>query len=158
MFTWVLEREVFSDRDDALAEAAEESGARVLNWQDEWWLDGRWPRESGAAVVFHGSLANADRVARELSWSPGAYCSTERLDCSAWFGDRVFVRPDSALKPFSGRVLGASDLSLSALDHGYCNDDLDLPLPKSWALAWFRLIPSSYSMSARPSPGCGSWS
>jgi ATP-grasp domain-containing protein len=43
------------------------------------------------------------------------------------FGERVFVRPDSALKPFSGRVLATKDISLAALDHGFYYDDLDLP-------------------------------
>jgi hypothetical protein len=108
-------------------------------------------------VVFHGSLANADRIARELPWRPGAYCSTERFACSAWwpaiadrlvatkyvvttvadlvehgppteFGDLVFVRPDSPLKPFSGRVLERDQVTLSTLDHGYYYDDEQLPV------------------------------
>jgi hypothetical protein len=40
----------------------------------------------------------------------------------------VFVRPDSALKPFAGRVLDASAISRSALDHGYYYDDDALPI------------------------------
>lgn len=40
----------------------------------------------------------------------------------------VFVRPDSPLKPFSGRVLNVSDLSLGALDHGFYYDDERLPI------------------------------
>jgi len=42
--------------------------------------------------------------------------------------DRIFVRPDSPLKPFSGRVLEISELSLEALDHGYYYDDVSLPV------------------------------
>jgi len=157
MVVWVLEREVFSDGDERLAEAARNSGSRVVTWRDEWWEDGSWPREPDDQVVFHGSLANADQIARKLPWTPGAYCSTERFSCSSWwpglsdvlaskefafttvaelvasgpppsFGERVFVRPDSALKPFSGRVLAAQDISLAALDHGFYYDDLDLPV------------------------------
>lgn len=41
---------------------------------------------------------------------------------------RVFVRPDSAMKPFSGRVLDRGNLSPAALDHGFYYDDLDLPV------------------------------
>jgi hypothetical protein len=41
---------------------------------------------------------------------------------------RVFVRPDSPLKPFSGRVLAADRISLSALDHGFYYDDADIPV------------------------------
>lgn len=154
---WVLEREVFSDGDTALAAAALGAGDEVLGWNDEWWLDGRWPKLAGEPVMFHGSLANADRIARELPWKPGAFCATERFACTAWwpavadrlvaptyvvttvadlvkqgppaeFGDHVFVRPDSPLKPFSGRVLRSDQISLSALDHGFYYDDEQLPV------------------------------
>lgn len=39
---------------------------------------------------------------------------------------RVFVRPDSPLKPFAGRVLAREKISLAALDHGFYFDDPDL--------------------------------
>ena len=41
--------------------------------------------------------------------------------------DRIFVRPDSPLKPFSGRVLDLADISLAKLDHGFYFDDESLP-------------------------------
>lgn len=41
---------------------------------------------------------------------------------------RVFVRLDSPLKPFSGRVCRWDELSPRALDVGYRYDDLDLPV------------------------------
>ena len=41
---------------------------------------------------------------------------------------RLFVRPDSPLKPFSGRVLSADSISLAALDHGFYYDDDALPI------------------------------
>jgi hypothetical protein len=41
---------------------------------------------------------------------------------------RVFVRPDSALKPFAGRVLDATAIDRAALDHGYYYDDDALPI------------------------------
>jgi hypothetical protein len=37
--------------------------------------------------------------------------------------ERFFVRPDSPLKPFSGRVLNREELSLEALDYGFYYDD-----------------------------------
>lgn len=40
----------------------------------------------------------------------------------------MFVRPDSPLKPFSGRVLSAEAVSLPALDHGFYFDDPTLPV------------------------------
>jgi hypothetical protein len=42
--------------------------------------------------------------------------------------DTFFVRPDSPLKPFSGRVLEREALSLKALDHGFYYDDALLPV------------------------------
>lgn len=156
MMTWVLERDVFPDGHDALAAAVTDAGARVVWWSDDWWSDGRWPRLDGP-VVFHGSLGNADRIGRQLPWSPGVFCSTERFACTAWwpgaqghlvtpryvfptvadlveagppveFGQRVFVRPDSPLKPFSGRVLDRDHITLGALDHGFYYNDASLPV------------------------------
>ncbi len=43
-------------------------------------------------------------------------------------GSSAFVRPDSPLKPFSGRVLPVDAVSLSALDHGVYYDDDQLPV------------------------------
>jgi len=40
----------------------------------------------------------------------------------------VFIRPDSPLKPFAGRVLPASAITLAALDHGFYYDDPALPV------------------------------
>ncbi|MEM1027697.1 MAG: ATP-grasp domain-containing protein [Planctomycetota bacterium] len=42
--------------------------------------------------------------------------------------DQVFVRPDSPLKPFSGRVVEVEGLSLSHLDHGFYYEDEHLPV------------------------------
>lgn len=46
------------------------------------------------------------------------------LGCSG----RVFVRPDSPLKPFSGRVVEAASVTLATLDHGFYFDDDTLPI------------------------------
>ncbi len=40
--------------------------------------------------------------------------------------DEVFVRPDSPLKPFSGRVVPVAGLTLAALDFGFYFDDPEL--------------------------------
>jgi hypothetical protein len=154
--TWALERGVFSSGDETLRAAIVRSGGTILEWNDAWLADGRLPDVPGA-VVFHGSLANADWIVRETDWRPGAFCATGRFACSSWhpavrellltptsvlttvselvatgapesFGDRVFVRPDSALKPFSGRVLERASITLESLDHGFYYDDADLPV------------------------------
>ncbi|KAL3913796.1 MAG: hypothetical protein SGILL_006352 [Bacillariaceae sp.] len=42
--------------------------------------------------------------------------------------DAVFVRPDSPLKAFSGRVLQRDEANLRKLDHGFYYDDENLPI------------------------------
>src|SRR5262245_13584547 len=158
--TWVLESGVFPESHAGMAAAVDAAGARLVAWSDPWWRGGEWPRFNGPGV-FHGSLGNADRIARELPWRPGAYCKTDAFRCSAWYpraqpwllhrgwrattvaalvespsrelaslpdGPQVFVRPDSPLKPFSGRVVARERLSLAALDHGYYYEDTALPI------------------------------
>jgi hypothetical protein len=159
--TWVLERNVFSDNHDRLAEAASASGHQVIPWDDGWWQDEKFPSLEDEYVIFHGSLGNASRIASELPWQPGAFCNTSAFACSSWYTkakpwllhenwvfSRVaefvhdpdhylkeigsplsfFVRPDSPLKPFSGRVIQIGKLSLEALDYGFYYDDENLPI------------------------------
>jgi hypothetical protein len=42
--------------------------------------------------------------------------------------DEVFVRPESTLKPFSGRVLHRNAISLAAVDYGFYFEDKTLPV------------------------------
>lgn len=42
--------------------------------------------------------------------------------------NHLFVRPDSPLKPFSGRVVEVASLSLQKLDHGFYFDDETIPV------------------------------
>jgi hypothetical protein len=42
--------------------------------------------------------------------------------------DRMFVRPDSPLKPFSGRVVDVDSLTLKTLDYGFYYDDETIPV------------------------------
>lgn len=54
--------------------------------------------------------------------------SAEDVAASLSCTDRIFVRPDSPLKPFSGRVLDVASVTLRALDHGFYFDDESLPI------------------------------
>lgn len=70
-------------------------------------------------------LANSDTVTttvRDLVEKPQSVLDTLHRP------QRVFVRPDSALKPFAGRVLDASTITRAALDHGFYYDDDALPI------------------------------
>jgi hypothetical protein len=82
---------------------------RCSAWYDasrSWLLHSDWRSLSAAAFV-----ASAQSVAASLD-SP----------------DRIFVRPDSPLKPFSGRVVDPSSVTLASLDHGFYFDDETLPV------------------------------
>lgn len=87
----------------------ETSAFRCSAWYgraERWLLHQAWRATTVAALV--------DAPGKELSFLGDA--------------PRFFVRPDSPLKPFSGRVVSRDRLSLSALDHGYYYDDTALPI------------------------------
>lgn len=56
-------------------------------------------------------VANASRISEQLGAT-----------------DRMFVRPDSPLKPFSGRVVDIATLTLAKLDYGVYYDDDTIPV------------------------------
>jgi hypothetical protein len=160
--TWVLESSAFPGGHATLTPALAAAGHRVVQWNDEWWMNGKWPRLADQAVVFQGSLGNAARVRSGLPWRPGAFCNVPAFACSTWYpqaeewlvhrqwrimpahmlaedpaaavrrlgdvGGAVFVRPDSPLKPFAGRVLSVDKITLAALDHGFYYDDPTIPV------------------------------
>lgn len=159
--TWVVEKEAFSPAYTSFCKAIVHAGHVLLLWQDEWWETQKIPDLKDRWVIFHGSLGNADRIARELPWYPGAFCNTPAFLCSAWYtqatrwllhqhwvfttvrdlvfdpmgvvghlavNGQVFVRPDSPLKPFSGRVVSLEGLSAQDLDHGFYYEDMSLPI------------------------------
>ena len=72
----------------------------------EWLLHERWEIHPAAEFI-----ADSDAI-------------LDRLGAA----ESVFVRPDSPLKPFSGRVLRRGQISLATLDHGFYYDDAEIPV------------------------------
>ena len=74
--------------------------------------------------------ANAGKWLLHREWAIETVASlVEDPDAAfARFGSppALFVRPDSPLKPFSGRVVRRDQVSLSALDHGFYFDDTSI--------------------------------
>lgn len=155
--TWLLEDGVFDANHDALAEAVRAAGHRVVRVSDERGtppVEGPaifhgslenaariasvepWLRPGAFCdVAAFACSAWYPRAAKWLlndEWSlttvaalvadPLAVTAERRHD------EAFFVRPDSPLKPFAGRVLLASAVSLAALDHGFYYDDVSLPI------------------------------
>lgn len=140
MPTWLIETDL-NPACEAVATAAVKAGHRVIRWS----TGDRIPRVP--APIFLGSLT-------ECRIMPGVQGDPDRLRVSSWLprvadlalntevisttaGDvspdlvswpRVFARPDSAMKPFSGRVLDRQALSPAALDLGFYYDDPALPV------------------------------
>jgi ATP-grasp domain-containing protein len=98
---------------------------------------GRAVIDGGRAVIDGGRAVVDDKIsldpwllhrdwrvlpARELVESPD-----EVLE-SVHATDTVFVRPDSPLKPFAGRVLPRGRITLAGLDHGFYYDDVEIPV------------------------------
>ena len=119
--------------------------------------------------IFRGSLGNAVWVRENLPWRPGAYCDVEAFRCTSYYpraerwllaGNKwralpaqqfvdealdqhlmhFFVRPDSPLKPFSGRLLTRDEVSWEAIDYGFYYDNRDLVVvvsePRSITAEW----------------------
>lgn len=203
--TWVLESEVFPKSHGLLRQAVTNAGYRLVDWRDEWWIDGL-PSNLGSSIFFHGSLGNAALITKHLDWKPGSYCDETMFSCSSWYcaahkwllhkhwkilpakdfvesapeiaaelncGNQIFVRPDSPLKPFSGRVLKVQEISLAALDYGFYFEDESLPIVAAPVVnvgqEWRFIVVgstvvagSSYDTTTRSAvahpPGSGPWS
>lgn len=156
MITFFLERDVFPRSHASLKVAAEALGHRVVDWDDEWWNSrpprfsdpvvfhgslGNAARIRTECSWQPGAFCNVEQF-RSSAWMPTARCwllnSVWRILPLAEFVensqqvldelgcDHVFVRPDSALKPFSGRVLRRDAISLAAVDYGFYFDDENL--------------------------------
>lgn len=144
---WIIETRL-NAACEAVAAAARDAGHRVIRWS----TGDRRPRVDDA--VFLGSLT-------ECAAMPGVIGDPDRLRVGAWLPqvgslalngqiiatrvgqvspasapwDRVFARPDSAMKPFSGRVLDRAQLSPGALDLGFYYDDPSVPVVLAEAVA-----------------------
>lgn len=154
--TWLLEDGVFEANHDALAAAVRDTGHRVVRVDDERGVptvegpaifhgslgtaariaSGK-PRLSPGAFCDVGAFACSAWYPRAARWllndvwrlsSVAALVADAAAVTAGIASDAgVFVRPDSPLKPFAGRVLRGA-VTLAALDHGFYYDDVELPI------------------------------
>lgn len=139
---WVIE----SYLNPAAKALADVVGADAVQLPPDW-RDARNLPPKGSQAIFYGSLQGCE--AFQGYWTPGVVGTAWDLKFTSWTGnvedislnptylyttvanmdklripwERVFVRPDSAMKPFAGRVLERSKLSPEALDYGFYYDD-----------------------------------
>ncbi|KIG17256.1 hypothetical protein DB30_03569 [Enhygromyxa salina] len=97
---------------------------------------GRWaPGAYCNTAAFHCSrwypAAKPWLLHREYVLTTVAELSADPIATAGSLADasgQVFVRPDSPLKPFSGRVVQLEGLTPGHLDHGFYYERLDLPI------------------------------
>lgn len=155
---WLLEADVFAAGPHPLTAAARRAGHQVTRFTDRWWSRAELPALAEPVVFHGslgnaariaalgrwrpGAFCDEARL-RCSSWYPATaswrLCAEHRastvgalvadpIAVAGAFGDAVFVRPDSPLKPFAGRVVTLAGLSAADLDHGFYYDDLELPI------------------------------
>src|SRR5437868_1177352 len=91
--SWLLEREMFTDYQDALVAQIKEQGHRVRFVPDRGWgytwedLGSPYLKliPAGACVVFHGSIEMATLLAEDSPWTPAVYCNWKNFDCSTYY-------------------------------------------------------------------------
>jgi hypothetical protein len=156
--TWVFEPEAFANGDCLIAAAKEAGHRVIDWQDDWWtnneWptITGRcfFHGSLGNADRIHRELPwqpgaycdtqkffcsawypTAERLLHE-KWEifPAAELVSQAEEVFDRIGDgqSLFVRPDSPLKPFSGRVVRRDKLTLKTLDHGFYYDDENIPV------------------------------
>lgn len=154
---WVIENQVFSNQAAGLIQALQAAGHGLTLWSDALLERSRAPW-SAETVVFHGALGTAValrekpwapqifcdvaalhssayyplyekyRLNQIYEVLPADQAVSDKARIFAGFGEQVFVRPDSPLKEFSGRVLDPAGFTLAGLDHGFYFEDSALPV------------------------------
>lgn len=87
MITWIIESDIYEDKDLRLVEAAKAQGHEIIYWDDSWIINRKYPKPLNNFAVFHGSLGNASQITTQTSWKPGAFCTTKNFYCSAWYSE-----------------------------------------------------------------------
>lgn len=134
---WIIEKNL-NESSERLTVAARRAGHKVLRWEE-----GDTRPISGS--FFYGSL-------NSCRFMPGVIGYPDNLNVSAWMDytkdialndvvrfetvstlknvpeswGRVFIRPDSPMKEFSGRALDRADLTPENLDFGFYYNDNQL--------------------------------
>ena len=131
---------------ESLAISAEYRGHKVIWWNDEWLKNGEFPNLKEEFVIFHGSLNVASILKKIDNFKYSSYydqlgmimanddyimSTVKKFVNNTELYTReseVFVRPNSPLKEFSGRVVKTQSLSFADFDYGFYYDDVDLPI------------------------------
>ncbi len=155
--TWIIENEAFAGG-DILLPALKSLGKDYILWDDNYWKTEEYlnfPKESifhgslGNAEkirklcyfspgsicnevgfkysqsyeVFKDYLLNQEVIFTTISEVINNPSITKILKT-----DKIFARPDSYLKEFSGRIIPAENLTSAHFDYGFYHEDINLPI------------------------------
>jgi hypothetical protein len=153
--TWCIERGIFPDTQDEMVDAIRSLGQKVIFWRENLrglesekvvfhgslgiandlasrviWKPGAFCNTKGFECT--SWYARAEPWLLNNLWTLTTVNGlvkdpTKVLDIVGAVG-HAFVRPNSPLKPFSGRVLKQEDISFRSLDLGFYYDDFTLPV------------------------------
>ena len=155
--TWIIENDAFSSG-DILLPALKELKKDIILWDDNFWnteeyksfpkdfifhgslgnLDKVWQKfpfhpwlmynkvtfsYSTIDGYFHEYLLNKDCMVTSISEVLNKLDLVKELKT-----EKVFARPESPLKEFSGRILPTENLTPAHFDYGFYHEDINLPI------------------------------
>lgn len=154
--TWIIENEAFSGG-DILLSALRELNKDVILWDDKFWNTEEY-KSFPKDCIFRGSLENVEKLYKKQLFHSGLYNDQifSYSFFSKFFKDymfnkdvvftsisevltnpsiikqlnseKVFVRPDSSLKEFSGRIIPSENLTPAHFDYDFYHNNLSLPI------------------------------
>ena len=124
---------------------------REMDWQPGSLCDEEEFSFSSIYKKYRDFLLNRDPVFTTISEVLG---SPHIMDALSNGAGKIFARPNSPLKEFSGRVIGTKNLTPSHFDYGFYHSDMSLPI----VLAEFKKIGKEFRfvcINDKIVTGCG---
>ena len=155
--TWIIENEAFANG-DILLSSLNKLNKKVILWNDSFWQTAEYknfPKNSlfhgslgNASRLCKCNLPNIISLCDEerfsssylqnnytkylLNQNPIFTTISELMDKPSLLDclktQKIFARPNSPLKEFSGRILNKGNLSPASFDYGFYHSDMNLPI------------------------------
>lgn len=155
--TWIIENEAFSGGDILLL-ALKSMGKNVILWDDNFWTTkeymsfpkdsifhgslGNASRISKELNFISGSLCDEDGFSyfflfenynnyllnKNVVFATISELMQNSEIARGLHSEKLFARPDSPLKEFSGRIIPAENLTPAHFDYGFYHENINLPI------------------------------
>jgi len=154
----IIEHEVLPELHEKLKSSALKAGVNVRNWNEDWQFEWPafsnkftiFHGSLGTSNLIKNNASWSPGVYCNINkffcsnWYPKVsnylvhkkwitttvqeFVNQKEKYFEQFGSNEIFVRPDSPLKPFAGRVINKEKVSLKSLDHGFYYEELDLPI------------------------------